>query len=251
MNIGFFDSGVGGLIMMKAAFDSNPHHNYIYFGDTLNMPFGEKNSKKVYELTQQGLEFLAFTHNCNYIVVACNTASTAIDNVMRDYFLSKGITIIDIISPTIETLGAFSTVGILATRATVLSKVYSTTIAKQFPLIKVNEVEAPLLASIIEEGLEEKAHDIIAHYVHTFDSNRVDALVLACTHFPKVYNIIKSLIPNDTVLISQEEIISKKIPQSDSLDSSCALYVTYLNEHHKKLISNWFPNYETLEEVCF
>jgi len=166
MKIGIFDSGVGGLIIGKAIHEHLPQYDYLYFGDTEHMPYGEKTPKEILEYTIKGIKYL-FENDCLLIIIACNTASAQALRKIQQKFLPKYFPdrkVLGVIIPAVEDLNNKKNVGVLATRATVKSKSFTIEIKKRFPKIKVFEQTAPKLARLIEDNDMENANKMVKKY---------------------------------------------------------------------------------------
>jgi glutamate racemase len=243
MKIGFFDSGVGGLVIMKSVYDAFPYFEYVYFGDTDNMPFGEKSFELVRELTIHGIEFL-IEQGAEVVVVACNTASATITQNDIDDWYARGIRVVTIIELSIASMVDADVVSILATRSTVQSHVWKKIMAHYYPEKTVFEYAAPLLASIVEEGMQEYAPEIINKYVDQAIIDNPDTMLLACTHYPLVKDHIRIRLP-DVVVVSQDEVVVTSLRKildfkESHNNSQPIIYVSYLSEHHQSIISKWF-----------
>ncbi len=176
MRIGLFDSGIGGLTVLKKLIKRYPNNDYIYFGDTLNLPYGTKNKDELRKLALSNVELL-LSFNVDMIIVACGTISSNCLDYIKE---NCDIPIIDIISPTINYLNNsnYSNVGVIATTATINSHIFKNKINKL-----VYEIEAPLLVPLIEGDNLKNIDEIIYKYIEDVAS-KIDVLVLGCTHYP-------------------------------------------------------------------
>lgn len=179
--IGVFDSGFGGLTVLKELQKALPNESFIYLGDTAHLPYGTKSPETILRYTQQGCAFLK-SQGVKLIVIACNTA-TAI--------LPPSPSIIGVIDPVISQIAPTSHIGILGTRATIASGVYQ---SKLPPSTKITAVAAPLLVSLVEEGFIDHpiTHLAIQEYIQHLA--HVDTLILACTHFPLLKELIQKAL---------------------------------------------------------
>ncbi len=200
--IGIFDSGIGGLTVVKRLFACLPHENLVYFGDTARVPYGTKSNSTVIEYAMQDTRFL-LNKNVKAIVVACNTVSSvAIDKLKSDF----PIPIIGMIEP-----GAQSAVeatkngkiGIIGTRTTINNKAYSNKIKSLDGKIEVFEKACPLFVPLAEEGwIENKAtYEIAEEYLKELREKQIDTLVLGCTHYPILSKVIQEVIGKNVTLI--------------------------------------------------
>ncbi len=213
MKIGIFDSGLGGLIIMKAIHKMMPEYDYVYLGDTKRVPYGNRSEEAIFEFTREGVDYLFRKENCAIVVIACNTASAkALRKLQREYLPKnfKDRKILGVLIPAAEETIKFKKVGILATRGTVSSGTFPKEIKKINKEIKVFQNSAPMLASLAEEGKDALAIPFIKKYLKSFSTKNLDALVLGCTHYPIFKKDIKKIIGPNIKLISQDEIVPKK-----------------------------------------
>ncbi len=190
--IGVFDSGVGGMTVLKELMKKMPQESFVYLGDTKRFPYGSKSKQTIIELTKEGMEFL-IKKNVKLIVIACGTAtSQALIEVKSLY----EIPIIGVLEPTtkyLEETGK-TNIGIIATAGTIRSKGWEKSILEKIPSAKIQSIPCPLLASMVEEGWYDNqiAQLVINEYLK--DLKPVDALVLGCTHYPLLTKVIQKQI---------------------------------------------------------
>ena len=177
MRIGVFDSGIGGLTVLKTLIKKYPNNEYIYYGDTKNLPYGNKSLEKLKELSSNIIEFL-LKKEVDMIVIACGTISSNLSDYLRAKY---NIKIIDIISPTINYLknSNYNNIGVIATQATVNSKIFSRNINKN-----IKEVACPMFVPIIENNKKEELNKYFEEYLA--DLKNCDLIVLGCTHYPLI-----------------------------------------------------------------
>lgn len=191
--IGFFDSGVGGISVLKTAFMRMPYENYIYYGDNLNAPYGEKTEEQIKELSLSAGEFL-YQKGVKAIVVACNTATSAAVLMMRERFSIPVISMEPAVKPALDTQGK---VIVLATPATVSQARYLGLIEKLSAQDRVISVGCGGLVDLIEQGKmdEAKVHECLEKCLSGIDRGiDVGAVVLGCTHYSFIESHIKSYI---------------------------------------------------------
>lgn len=220
--IGFFDSGLGGLTILKDVERLLPDYSYIYLGDNARSPYGSRSQEIIYQFTKEGAEEL-FKRGAELIILACNTSSASALRKIQQEFLPVHYPdrrILGIIIPTAEEVENFITsknIGILATEATVNSKAYVSEIAKINPEIKVFQQACPLFAPIIEAGeVEWEGLDLtIKKYLNELfsKSGEIDAVILGCTHYAIIEESIKKYLPAGAKLISQGAIIAEKLKE--------------------------------------
>ncbi|MBL0308855.1 MAG: glutamate racemase [Bacteroidetes bacterium] len=224
--IGVFDSGIGGLTVANAISKLLPQEQIIYFGDTANLPYGDKSPELVRSYAQKITEFLLHEKQCKAIVIACNTASAAAYEWLRDQY--KGdVPVINVIDPMIEAViadQAIKKVGIIATRTTVASGVYQEKFSRRRPELKYAAVATPLLALMIEEGFYHNniSSAILEKYLARKELKDIDALVLACTHYPLIKNEISAFYHHRIKIFDSAEVVAarlKWILEKENLDS--------------------------------
>ncbi|CAN5564127.1 glutamate racemase [soil metagenome] len=187
--IGFFDSGLGGLTVLFSIRERFPHENFIYLGDTARLPYGTKSPETIRRYTEQCIRAL-LKFNVKAIVVACNSASTAILNFKAtDLAIASPVPLYNVIEPGADVAVRTSTskrIGVLGTRATVASNAYVQAIEQREPLAVVFQQAAPLLVPLVEEGWEADplTNLIIYRYLAPLLSKSIDTLILGCTHYP-------------------------------------------------------------------
>ncbi len=217
MKIGIFDSGIGGLIIMKAIKDHLPQYDMVYLGDTLHLPYGGRSSDAIYKYTESAIDYLFRKKNCNLIIIACNTASaTALRRIQQQYLVRNfpNRRVLGVVIPTLETVVekyANKRIGLLATEALVNSGIYQEELQKLAPNMKIFAQASPLLVPLIENGGDKWAKDILQEYLAPLLEKNIDVLVLACTHYPFLIPYLKEILPENIAIISQDSIIPNKL----------------------------------------
>ncbi|MDR1697217.1 MAG: aspartate/glutamate racemase family protein [Rickettsiales bacterium] len=173
MNIGLFDSGLGGLIITRACIAAMPEYNYVYMGDTLHVPYGARSAAAVYEFTRACVDALFRKHDCAIVLIACNTASIAALRRLQREYLPQNFPdrrILGVVIPTAESAAESGArrIGLLATDATARSSVYPTEIKKLIPDAEIFPVAAPLLVPLIENDGDKFAAPVIVEYLSKF-----------------------------------------------------------------------------------
>lgn len=218
--IGIFDSGYGGLTVFKEILKELPQYDYIYLGDNARVPYGTKSFETVYDYTLQCVKQL-FEMGCPLVILACNTASAkALRSIQQNdlQHLTPPRRVLGVIRPTTEIIGNYTKtrkIGILATPGTVKSQSYPIEINRFFPDIEVFQEACPLWVPIVESNqlehpgtplfIKENIDNLLAQ------SPDIDTLVLACTHYPVLYPLIKELSPPDILIVSQGELVSASL----------------------------------------
>ena len=201
--IGVFDSGVGGLTVVKEIMRQLPAESLVYFGDTARVPYGSKSQKTVCKYSKQIVRFLQ-TKQVKAIVVACNTASAlALDEIRADI----DIPIIGVVEPgaiMAANMTRTNNIGIIGTESTIKSGVYSKSLHKINPEITVVSKACPLFVPLVEEGLWEDrvTEDIAGRYLHEFKEYDIDSLILGCTHYPLLKRTIGREVGENVKLVN-------------------------------------------------
>lgn len=219
MKIGVFDSGFGGLSVLHYILSDLPQYSYIYLGDNARAPYGDRSQELIYEFTRQGVEFL-FQHDCEIVVLACNTACSAALRRLQQEWLPKHYPdrrILGVIIPVVEKLATFkkgSVVGIIGTRATINSDVYVAECRKRTQNdIRLIQKACPLLVPLIEEGWNKSiiARKTTKKYLNSFKQTQLDALVLACTHYALIAKMIRGIMGRNVRIIEAGPVVAHSL----------------------------------------
>ncbi len=200
--IGIFDSGIGGLTVVKSLDSTLANESIIYFGDTARVPYGSKSNETVIEYSIQDAKFL-LSKNVKLIVVACNTASSVALDALRE---NLDIPVIGMIEPGGKAaIGATKSgkIGVIGTTATITNQAYSNLLHKLDKNLEVFEKACPLFVPLAEEGwTDHKATKLIAEeYLNELKAKNVDTLILGCTHYPILKDVIQEVIGEGVKLI--------------------------------------------------
>jgi glutamate racemase len=218
--IGVFDSGYGGLTILKEIKNLLPQYDFIYLGDNARTPYGSRSFETVYEYTLESVKWL-FKQNCALIILACNTASakalrTIQQKYLPEYDAEKRV--LGVIRPTAEIIGNYSdtkNIGVLGTKGTVQSESYLIEIEKFFPEIKVFQHACPMWVPLVEnkEFDSEGADFFIKKDIDLLlkKSAEIDTVLLACTHYPLLLEKIKQNVPKNINVIPQGNIVAKSL----------------------------------------
>lgn len=212
--IGIFDSGIGGLTVVKAVVDALPNEEIIYFGDTKHLPYGDKSISAIQEYSKNIVDFL-LNENCKLILIACNSASAAAYDYLKKYIGDRAL-LVNVIDPMVEYLGVnFSSkkVGLIATKLTIESKIYHKKIAALKSDIVFSSLATPLLVPAIEEGFfEHKIIDVLLQEYLSHDNLQgIDALVLGCTHYPVIRNCITNFYHNTVEIVDSSKVVAANV----------------------------------------
>lgn len=218
--IGVFDSGYGGLTVLRELVQRLPQYDFIYLGDNARSPYGNRSFETVYQYTLQSVKWF-LSMNCPLVILACNTASAkALRTIQqRDLFLLDPVKrVLGVIRPTTEVIGKYTRtgrVGILATSGTVGSDSYAIEIAKFFPRLKVFQQACPLWVPLIENN--EHHSPGAGYFIHKYTKELmaqdpdIDTVLLACTHYPLIRDQIQQCLPPQVQLLSQGAIVADSL----------------------------------------
>lgn len=215
--IGIFDSGFGGLTVFRQIKNKLPQYDYIYLGDNARVPYGTRSFEAVYEFTKECV-FKLFDLGCNLVILACNTASAKALRTIQQQDLPPGKRVLGVIRPTAETIQAFTKtnhIGILATQGTVLSKSYELEINKLHPGIAVYQHACPMWVPLVENN---EINSPATEYIVEKDIQALlalqpamDCIVLACTHYPLLLEVIQKYVPAHIQIIAQGPLIADSL----------------------------------------
>lgn len=214
--IGIFDSGFGGLTIMKSIVEALPEYDYLYLGDTARTPYGTRSSDVVYEFTKQATDYL-FNEGCSLIILACNTASSdALARLQKDYESEPHKKVLGVIIPTVEHDALYTDtkpIGILATEGTVNSGAFVREIKKVDSAQKVVQSPAPLLVPLIENGeTDTPMLDLaLAQYLAPLLQKKIGSLILGCTHYSIIADALTKHLPQDVVIIQEGPVVAAKL----------------------------------------
>ena len=218
--IGVFDSGYGGLTILKELVAALPEYDYLYLGDNARAPYGDKTFEEVYAYTLQSVEWF-FNRGCSLVILACNTASAkALRTIQQNNLplIDSNKRVLGVIRPTSEVIGQITDskhIGIMGTLGTIKSESYLIEIAKFFPDVIVTQEACPEWVSLVEKNLyasSEADYFVKSHIDEILSKDaKIDTLLLACTHYPILINKIKQFTPAGIKIIAQGEIVAKSL----------------------------------------
>ncbi|MBN1688504.1 MAG: glutamate racemase [Candidatus Omnitrophica bacterium] len=200
--IGVFDSGLGGLTVVREIRRRLPHETIVYYGDVARLPYGTKSPEQILRFSIQNTLFL-LKHKVKALVIACNSSTSAAANFLRRHF---NVPIVDVVQPAAE-VACRSTrsgrIGVIATSATIGSRVYEKALKKRNPKVKVFGEACPLFVPLVEEGwLEGKiTHDVLDAYLRKLKKKKIDVLILGCTHYPLLKKSIQKVMGSRVRLV--------------------------------------------------
>jgi glutamate racemase len=212
--IGIFDSGIGGMTVASAVTRLLPNENTIYFGDTAHLPYGDKSTASIQAYAIKICNML-LQQNCKLILIACNSASAAAFELVREYVGSKA-KVLNVIDPVVDYIKEHyegKTIGLIGTKQTVLSNVYKKKVDALNKNIHLKSLATPLLAPMIEEGFFDNniSESIIDSYLSDQSLEGIEALILGCTHYPLIKNQICNYYKNDVEVLDTSEIVAHSL----------------------------------------
>ena len=247
--IGVFDSGYGGLTVLKEMVKLLPQYNFIYLGDNARSPYGTRSFETVYQYTLQCVTKL-FAMGCPLVILACNTASAKALRTIQQHdlpALNNTNRVLGVIRPTAEVISSYTTtnhIGIMATVGTVVSNSYPMEIQKQNANIQVHQQGCPMLVPLIEnmEYQNEAANYFVKKYVDALlaKHSSIDTVLLACTHYPILLEQIKNYLPNSITVLTQGNIVA----------NSLANYLQRHTDLDNRLLKNSISQFYTTDAVA-
>lgn len=245
--IGVFDSGIGGLTVVKCIMQQLPHEDIVYFGDIARLPYGTKSVATIRKFAGQTVQFL-LKQNVKAIVIACNTISAVAKDEVKA--LAGNIPVIDVISAgSRASCKIGKKIGIIATPATVNSQAYPKIIKELNPSVEILQSACTLFVPMIEEGfIEHAALELIAReYLDKLITEKIDTLVLGCTHYPIIINTLKKIVGDNVKIIDPAEAtceeLVKILTQQKSLNSQTK------KPNYDFFVTELSPNFNTIGEM--
>lgn len=212
MRIGVFDSGIGGLTVLKSLLFALPGHEFIYLGDTARVPYGIRSPEIIRQYALEDSLFL-LEKNVDLIVVACNTASAHAAEFLKK---TLKVPVIDVIGPGAQTAVKATKsgcVGIIGTPGTIQSKVYEKELARLNPKIKCHSQATPLFVPLVEEGIEDSKilSPVLAHYLTGLLNHKIDTLILGCTHYPLLKAPLARFFGSSIALVDSADAVARTV----------------------------------------
>ena len=249
--IGIFDSGIGGLTVAHAIRELMPHENMIYFGDTAHLPYGDKSEAAIQAYSIKNANLL-LQKGCKVIVIACHSASSASYELLKEYVRHEAH-VINVIDPMVDfVVKNFngSTVGLIGTKRTVQSDLYTKKISERNKDIKLHTLATPLLAPMIEEGFfnNQISKEIISQYLSDPQLGKIDALILACTHYPLIKKEINEYYQGKTQVLDSSLVAAHAL--HDYLTTKGLLNSATRPQSHF-LVSDYTESFELSTRLFF
>ena len=256
--IGIFDSGVGGITVLKESYRQLPQETFIYFADTARLPYGTKSQTEILEFVRQVLTWME-NQGVKMAIIACNTATAAaIDRVAVEY----NFPIIGMIEPGANAVLKMGTkrIGVIATLHTVHSNAYLNTVLKLDPSVSVFQVAAPVLVPLIEEGRinDVYAFEAVVQYLEPLIAKQIDTLILGCTHYPHLIHLFRKILdssvqivdPAIAVVSTAAEKLQKLGKLSDRPPYCTKFYASGNPEEFGKRVQQFLGFTPIVEQVC-
>lgn len=249
--IGMFDSGVGGLTVASAIRQILPNEQIIYFGDTAHLPYGDKSSESIIYYSKKISDFL-LNQNSKIILIACNTASAAAYNHVKNYVGNKAL-VVNVIDPVVEHITMNlpgSRTGVIGTKGTINSGAYQTRLMEKDPSCSIVSMATPMFVPMIEEGFvfDDISNAIIRSYLSKPELEKIETLILGCTHYPIIKNQIKKFFNFNVEVIDSAAIVASYVQKT--------LQANQLLNQEKKLenqfyVSDFTEYFEKIAKVFF
>lgn len=219
--IGIFDSGVGGLTVVVEIMKILPQENIIYFGDVARTPYGSKSSDVVRRFAIEITSFL-IEQGVKMVVIACNTATAAALSLLQERF---DIPIIGVIQPGVKkaVVNKSKKIGVIGTQATISSGAYANMIKEMDPFIEVMSQPCPLFVPLVEEGwIEHTVTRLVAEeYLVPLRNNGIDTLILGCTHYPFLKNVLQEVMGKKVILVDSSVEVALETKKTLELHRLC------------------------------
>ena len=249
--IGIFDSGIGGLTVAHAIKELLPNETMVYFGDTAHLPYGDKSEAAIQAYSIKIADVL-LKKGCKVIVIACNSASSAAYELLKEYV--RTVKIINVIDPMVNLVinnYAHKNVGLIGTKRTVQSGIYLKKIEEAQKNITLHSLATPLLAPMIEEGFFDNqiSHEIIAQYLADPALQNIDTLILACTHYPLIKREINDFYKNQLPILDSSEVVAMALKKH--LEENNLLNTKNTKPQHQFLVSDYTTSFEASTRLFF
>jgi len=249
--IGVFDSGVGGLTVVKEIFNLLPEQQIIYFGDTAHLPYGTKGESFVKKSSEKITKWL-LDKGADVIVIACNTSSARASDFLKEKF--PKVPIFEMVTPVVKDIAALKKkkIGIIGTPGTIESQVYNKKLLTLNPDLKIFPISCPLFVPLAEEGwLEGKITEEIAErYLKSLKNKKIESLVLACTHYPLLEETIRKVMGEKVNIINPAKSLVSQL--NLFLENNPKVFSKIKRgKNHKFYFTDKPYNYEKISRLCF
>lgn len=239
MRIGIFDSGLGGINVLNELISKYPNNEYIFLGDTKNLPYGTKSINELKVLSSNIIDFL-LTKNVDIIIIACGTVSSNCYNYLKEKY---NIPLYDIISPTLDYIENtnYNNIGVIATERTIESHIFENNSRVKYPLA------TPSFVPIVEDGIITSKEEKEIHEVLSPLKDKIDSLILGCTHYPIMSPIIEKYL--NVPLIDMGKCLLEKLELSNNESFKLDLYFSKINDKLIKNVNNILKSEYTIHEA--
>ena len=248
--IGIFDSGIGGLTVANAITKHLPNEEIIYFGDTAHLPYGDKSADAIRYYCITIAKFL-LEKNCKMIVIACNSASSAAYDVLVDFFKGQ-VLFVNVVDPLVEAAAAqnYRKVGVIATKATINTGIYRRKLLEKKSTLDVASLATPLLVPMIEEGYFQNniSRAIIEDYLGRKEFEGMNALLLACTHYPLIRKEIEAYLGDKVRVFDSIDVVSQLVEQ---LLTEHQLLNDKRENAHQFFVSDYTRSFEETTKIFY
>ena len=252
--IGIFDSGIGGLTAVKALLEQMPNENIVYLADSKHMPYGDKTAEQIKEYVMEDVNFLN-NYDLKALLIACNTADSIASDSVRAISNIPVYGVIDATAKKASEVTRNNRIGVIATTAAINSNEYQKRIKNYNSAIEVYAQACPFLVPLIEEGKfdigNEEIRYIIEDYLSPLIDNQIDTLILGCTHYDLLSEIIRDMYPDLTIVSSSRcviETIKNEVEKNADLDSKQLYYVSSNKDKFQDIASKIINNIEIKEK---
>jgi glutamate racemase len=249
--IGIFDSGIGGLTVAYAIKQMMPLEHLIYFGDTAHLPYGDKSEAAIQAYSIKIADVL-LKRNCKVIVIACNSASSAAYELLKEY-VQHSVKVINVIDPMVDWVSSNfhdCTIGLIGTKRTVQSGIYAQKMEASGANIILHSLSTPLLVPMIEEGFfnNKISHDIIEKYLLDPLLENIKALILGCTHYPLIKKEISDFYNGRVTILDSSEVVAKALYDYLAVNG---LLEDQPGGHDHFLVSDFTDSFEASTKLFF
>jgi glutamate racemase len=249
--IGIFDSGIGGLTVAHAIKERMPNESLIYFGDTAHLPYGDKSEAAIQAYSVKIADVL-LQAGCKVIVIACNSASSASYELLKEY-VRKEVEVINVIDPMVNLVKQHfrnKRVALIGTKRTISSGIYAKKLKENGSNVDLVSMATPLLVPMIEEGFFDNtiSHDIIHQYLSDPSLLNIEALVLGCTHYPLIKKELGNYYQNKVTILDSSEVVAEAV--HNHLNNKSLSSMKQASAHHF-LVSDYTDSFEASTRIFF
>lgn len=212
--IGIFDSGIGGVTYLDALHRYMPDVDTYYFGDTLNVPYGDRSSSEIVKLADEGIQRFQ-NKGCSLVIVACNTIASEALRILQARY-DRTIKILGVLIPASEQaieVSSSKRIGVLGTKQTIRSQAYERELSKLDVNVRVYGVAAPEIVPLIERGEydSQNMENILRSYLSVLIASEVDTIILGCTHYNILENIVQKIVPSSVKIVNSSQAAVEKL----------------------------------------